>query len=126
MTADGPAPEGVQTRTAGLLSYPEICIMILNDNNKDLRGEHGPLRKVTDPTKRYGSYAYRLADDNGNHGIWIGFEDPDSAGNKASFVRGKGFGGISVFDLSFEDVRGACSDAKVKFPIVAKIKEKLA
>lgn len=122
--ADGPAPEGVQTRTPGLFSYPEICGMILNDLNKDLKGEHGPLRKIADPTKRYGTFAYRLADDNGNFGVWIGYDDPDSAGNKASFVRGKGFGGVAVFDLSLEDFRGACSGAK--FPIVSKIKEKLA
>lgn len=121
---DGEAPEGVQTRTAGLLSYPEICGMILNANNKDLKGEHAPLRKVSDPTKRYGSFAFRTADDSGNYGMWVGFEEPDSAGNKASFVRGKGLGGIALFDLSLEDFRGACSG--VKFPILLKIKEKLA
>lgn len=121
--ADGEAPEGVQSRTPGLLSYPEICGMILNAQNKDLKGEHAPLRKIADPTKRYGSYAFRLSDDNGNNGIWVGYEDPDSAGNKASFVKGKGFGGVAVFDLSQDDFRGACSGSK--FPIVTKIKEKL-
>jgi len=122
--ANGEAPEGVRTRSPGLLSYSEICTMILNEHNKDLKGEHGPLRKIADPTKRYGTFAFRLADDNGNHGIWIGFDDPDSAGHKASFVRGKGLGGIAVFDLSLEDFRGACTGTK--FPIVTKIKEKLA
>lgn len=97
--------------------------MILNTQNKDLKGEHAPLRKISDPTKRYGSYAFRLPDENGNHGMWVGFEEPESAGNKASFVRGKGFGGIAIFDLSLDDFRGACSGAK--FPIVTKIKEKL-
>lgn len=121
--ADGPAHEGVQTRTPGLLSYPEICNMILSPTNKDMKGEHAPFRKVVDPTKRYGTYAYRLPDDSGNHGVWVGYEEPDSAGNKASFVRGKGLGGVAVFDLSLEDFRGACSGAK--FPIIAKIKEKL-
>lgn len=121
--ADGEAPEGVQSRTPGLLSYPEICGMILNAQNKDLKGEHAPLRKIADPTKRYGSYAFRLSDDNGNNGIWVGYEDPDSAGNKASFVKGKGFGGAAIFDLSQDDFRGACSGSK--FPIVTKIKEKL-
>lgn len=123
VTAAGEAAEGVQTRTPGLYSYPETCGMILNQNNKDLKGEHAPLRKVVDPTKRYGTYAFRLPDENGNHGVWLGFEEPESAGSKASFVRGKGFGGVAVFDLSLEDFRGACSGAK--FPIVTKIKEKL-
>lgn len=97
--------------------------MILNSQNKDLKGEHAPLRKISDPTKRYGSYAFRLADESGNHGMWVGFEEPDSAGNKASFVRGKGLGGVAVFDLSLDDFRGACGS--IKFPIVTKIKEKL-
>lgn len=122
--ADGEASEGVQTRTPGLYSYPEICGMILSPSNKDLKGEHAPLRKISDPTKRYGTYAFRLADENGKYGVWVGYEEPDSAGNKASFVRGKGFGGVAVFDLSLDDFRGACTGAK--FPIVQKIKEKLA
>jgi len=123
VTANGPAPEGVQTRVPGLYSYPEICGMIVSPANKDLKGDHAPLRKISDPTKRYGTYAFRAADDSGTNGMWIGFDDPDSAGHKASFVRGKGLGGIAVFDLSLEDFRGACSGSK--FPIIAKIKEKL-
>lgn len=122
--AAGEAAEGVQTRTPGLYSYPEICGMILSPTNKDLKGEHAPLRKVSDPTKRYGTFAFRLPDESGNNGMWVGFEDPDSAGSKAAFVRGKGLGGVAVFDLSLEDFRGACTG--LKFPIVSKIKEKLA
>jgi chitinase len=120
---DGAAAEGVQTRTPGLLSYPEVCGMMLTPQNKDLKGESAPLRKIADPTKRYGSYAFRLADENGKHGMWVGFEEPESAGNKASFVRGKGLGGVAISDLSLEDFRGACTGSK--FPIVTKIKEKL-
>lgn len=59
---DGEAAEGVQTRTPGLLSYPEVCGLMLNAQNKDLKGEHAPLRKISDPTKRYGSYAFRLGE----------------------------------------------------------------
>lgn len=121
--ADGVAPEGVQSRTPGLLTYPELCGMILTPQNKDLKGEHAPLRKVPDPTKRYGTYAFRLPDENGNYGLWVGYEDPDSIGSKASFVKGKGLGGVAIFDLSQEDFRGSCSGTK--FPIVTKIKEKL-
>lgn len=121
--ANGEAAEGIQTRTPGLLSYGEICDKIQNSMNKDLKGEDAPLKKVSDPTKRYGTYAYRLADENDENGMWVGFEDPESAGNKASFVRGKGFGGIALFDLTLEDSRGTCSG--IKFPILNKIKEKL-
>lgn len=90
VATNGAAPEAVQTRTAGLLSYPEICNILLNDNNKNLKGEHAPLRRIPDPTKRYGVYAFRLPDDKGGYGMWVGYEDPESAGNKASFVKGKG------------------------------------
>lgn len=121
--ADGEAAEGVQSRIPGLLTFPEVCSMMLNAQNKDLKGEHGPLRKVADPTKRYGTYAYRLPDDSGNHGIWVAYEDPESIGSKAAFVKGKGFGGMALFDLSLDDFRGACSGTK--FPIITKIKEKL-
>ncbi|KAG5672410.1 hypothetical protein PVAND_002541 [Polypedilum vanderplanki] len=125
VAANGPAPEAVQTRTQGLYSYPEICNMLLNDQNVNLKGEHAPLRRVPDPTKRYGTYAFRLPDANGGYGVWVGYEDPESAGNKASFVKGKGLGGVAVFDLSTEDIRGSCTGGQIKFPILQKIKEKL-
>lgn len=126
VTANDRAPEGVQTRNPGLYSYPEICMMIANDNNKNVKGEHAPLNKVADPTKRYGTYAFRQADDNGKYGLWVGYTDPDSAANVASFVKGKGYGGIAIFDLSLDDFRGACNPTGgAKFPIVTKIKEKL-
>lgn len=124
VAADGPAPEAVQTRTSGLYSYPEICNMLLNDQNKNLKGEHAPLRKIADPTKRYGTYAFRLPDENGGYGVWVGYEDPESAGHKAAYVKGKGLGGVAIFDLSTEDIRGSCAGG-VKFPIVQKVKEKL-
>lgn len=123
VAANDRAPEGVQTRNPGLYSYPEICNMIANANNKNLKGEHAPLNKVADPTKRYGTYGFRQADDNGKYGLWVGYTDPDSAANVASFVKGKGFGGIAIFDLSLDDFRGGCGQNK--FPIVSKIKEKL-
>lgn len=120
---DGPAPEGVQTRTPGLLSYPEICSRIENDQNKNQKGANGPLKKASENAKRYGIYAVRLPDENGNNGVFVGYDDPDSAGSKAAYVKGSGFGGVAIFDLSLEDFRGACGGSK--FPIVKKIKEKL-
>lgn len=125
VATNGPAPEAVQTRREGFYSYPEICNMLLNDQNKNLKGEHAPLRRIPDPTKRYGLYAFRLPDDNGNHGVWVGYEDPESAGNKAAFVKGKGLGGVALFDLSTEDIRGSCTAGQNKFPILLKVREKL-
>lgn len=121
---EGPAPEGVQTQQAGLLAYPEICTRVENEQNKNLKGANGPLKKSSENAKRYGIYAVRLPDENGNNGIFVGFDDPDSAGSKAAYVKGSGFGGVAIFDLSLEDFRGACG-AGSKFPIVKKVREKL-
>lgn len=57
VTAAGAAPEGIQTHTAGIYSYPEVCNKLMNPQNKDLKGDNAPLRKVGDPTKRFGSFA---------------------------------------------------------------------
>lgn len=120
----GPADEGVQTRTPGMFSYPEVCTKIENEHNKMLKGADAPLKRGSENAKRYGIYAVRLPDENGKHGMWVGYDDPDSIGSKTSYVKGSGFGGVAIFDLSLEDFRGACTNG-VKFPLVSKIKEKL-
>lgn len=119
---DGPGAQG-QASAPGLLSWPEVCGKLQNPTNTHLRDENAPLRKVTDPTKRFGTYAYRLPNPDGEHGVWVGYEDPDSAGNKAGYVRAKGLGGISVFDITSDDYRGACSGDK--FPILRAAKYRL-
>ncbi|XP_030758282.1 chitinase-like protein Idgf4 isoform X2 [Sitophilus oryzae] len=124
LTTDGAAEPGQYSNEAGLLSYPEICNKIATP--KEIQaGYLGKLRKVNDPTKRYeldnqfwnvtdttkryGSYAFRLPDKDGNNGIWVGFEDPDTVGNKASYVKAKGLGGIALVDISLDDFRGTCT-----------------
>lgn len=52
LTSDGPGEEGPQSKLPGLLSYPEVCAKLSNPNN--LKGADAALRKVTDPSKRYG------------------------------------------------------------------------
>lgn len=123
VVADGPAPEGIQSKQEGLYSYTEICAKLLNDQNKNLKGENGPVRKVGDPSKRFGPYGYRLPDSNGKFGMWIGYEDPDSAGNKAAYARAKNLGGVSIMDLTFDDFRGSCSGDK--FPILRSARYRL-
>lgn len=119
----GPAAPGIQTKQEGVLSYPEICTKLTNPQNKDLKGENGPIRKVGDPTKRYGSYGFRLPDSSGSFGIWLGYEDPETAGNKAAYVRAKNLGGVAIFDLTLDDFRGACSGDK--FPILRAARYRL-
>ncbi|XP_017038705.1 chitinase-like protein Idgf5 [Drosophila ficusphila] len=118
--ANGAAPGGRQTTTPGLLSWPEIC-ELLQQQPQDRETPH--LRKVGDPTKRFGIYAYRAADDQGENGIWVGYEDPTTAAIKAGFVQAQGLGGVSFHDLSLDDFRGQC--AGEKFPILRSIKFKL-
>ncbi|KAI9590205.1 chitinase-like protein Idgf4 [Glossina fuscipes] len=120
--ADGPAAGGLQTQTDGLLSWPEVCAKLPNPANQHLKGADSPLRKVGDPTKRFGNYAYRSTDDKGENGIWVGYEDPDTAANKAAYVKTKGLGGVALVDLSFDDFRGACTGDK--YPILRAIKFK--
>lgn len=114
--ANGAAAAGLQSKKEGILSYPEICAKLPNPSNKDMKGENAPIRKVGDPTKRYGTYAYRIPDSDGKNGLWIGYEDPDTAGNKAAYVRAKNLGGVAIFDMSLDDFRGTCSPEK--FPIL--------
>ncbi|XP_054745149.1 chitinase-like protein Idgf1 [Anastrepha obliqua] len=116
----GPAPAGSQSLIPGLLSWPEICAKMPNNVNADYRGENAPLRKVTDLEQRYGNYALRPADDNGEHGMWVSYDDPDFAAIKASYVRTKGLGGVALYDLSYDDFRGLCTG--LKFPILRAIK----
>lgn len=105
------------------MSWPEVCAKLPNPTNANLKGEDAPLRKVGDPTKRFGSYAYRIIDSDGNFGAWVSYEDPDTAGNKAGYVRAKGLGGIAIFDLSLDDFRGSCSGDK--YPILRAAKYRL-
>lgn len=88
-----------------------------------MKGENAPIRKVGDPTKRYGSYGFRLPDKDGNFGLWIGYEDADTAGNKAAYVRAKNLGGVAIFDLTLDDLRGSCSGDK--FPILRAARYRL-
>nr|AAL39252.1 GH12410p [Drosophila melanogaster] len=118
--ANGAAPPGRQTVTPGLLSWPEICDL-LQQQPQDREVPH--LRKVGDPTKRFGIYAYRAADDQGENGLWVGYEDPLTAAIKAGFVHAQGLGGVAFHDLSMDDFRGQC--AGEKFPILRSIKFKL-
>lgn len=34
-----------------------------------------------------GTYAYRLPDDSGEGGLWVSYEDPDTAGQKATYAK---------------------------------------
>lgn len=75
---------------------------------------------MTDLTQKYGNYALRPANEEGEHGMWLSFDDPDFAGIKAAYAKGKGLGGMAIFDVSYDDFRGLCTGQK--FPTIRSIK----
>lgn len=76
-----------------------------------------------DPSKRLGSYAYRLPKKSDDTGLWVGYEDTESAAYKAAYVKNKGLGGVAIFDLSLDDPRGVCDGHT--FPILRAAKNGL-
>lgn len=120
--ADGPGDAGPQTKTPGLLSYPEVCTLLPNPNAKTTSAPH-LLRRVTDPSHKLGSYAFRLPDSSSDHGLWVAYEDPDTAGYKGAYAKNKGLGGIAIWDISLDDFRGVCTGER--FPILKAAKNHL-
>lgn len=118
---NGTAPAGNYTATPGLLSWPEICVRIHKD--KELTGDQAPLRKVGDPVKRFGTYAYRSADDEGKYGLWVSYEEPATAGLKAAYSAVKDLGGVALFDLTLDDVKGECGMGQ--YSILRSLKDNL-
>nr|QFZ95583.1 imaginal disc growth factor [Bena bicolorana] len=118
--ADGPGEAGPYTKIEGILSYPEVCAKLINPNHQ--KGMLPHLRKVTDPSKRFGTYAFRLPE-NDEGGIWVSYEDPDTAGQRAAYVKSKSLGGVSIVDLSMDDFRGLCTGDK--YPILRAAKYRL-
>lgn len=115
--AEGPGEAGPHSGIPGLLSYAEVCTKLTET-------ALGRLRRVNDPSKKYGSYAYEpYNSDTGAEGLWVGFEDTDTAGNKASYAKAKGLGGVAIFDLSLDDFRGVCTGDK--YPLIRGAKYKL-
>lgn len=82
------------------------------------------LEIIGDPTHRYGSYAFRLPDESGRYGLWVGYEDPESAQNKAGYVMTKNLGGVAIHDLTNDDFRGQCTGDK--YPILRAAKYRLS
>lgn len=55
LTTDGPGEAGPYTQQEGLLSYPEICSKIATPTEIQA-GYLGKLRKINDPSKRFGKF----------------------------------------------------------------------
>lgn len=112
LKADGPGKAGPYLDEKGTMAYYEICPTLTTS---------GPssssilLRKVPDTTNRLGTYAFRQ--DDKLKGIWVSYEDPDSANKKAYYAKLKGLGGVAIMDLSLDDFKGSCDTNHRNFPI---------
>ncbi|XP_015368583.1 PREDICTED: chitinase-like protein EN03 [Diuraphis noxia] len=120
VNADGPGEEGTYTKTEGLLAYYEICPHLVESTAATT--SLTLYRRVPDPSKNLGTYAFRLPKDDVK-GIWISFEEPETAKQKATYVKQNNLGGMALMDLSLDDARGLC-DAN-KYPILKAIKNVL-
>lgn len=69
-----------------------------------------------------GTYAFRLPKGD-TTGIWVSFEDPDTAGSKASYAKAKGLGGVAIVDITLDDFRGLCTGDK--YPLMRAAKYRL-
>ena len=117
LKADGPGEQGPYLKEEGTMAYYEICPLLTTAND----AASTLLKKVTEPTNRLGTYAYRLPASKVK-GIWVSYEDPEVAGKKAYYAKVKGLGGVAIVDLSLDDFKGSCTAASTKFPIVQSVK----
>ncbi|KAM7352605.1 chitinase-like protein Idgf3 [Cochliomyia hominivorax] len=115
---NGSAPAGPITHTRGFLSYPEICEHFPKPNEKNIT----PWTRVVDPTRKYGNYAYRPAEK--YPGVWISYEDPLTAAFKVDYAKNHNLGGVALFDITLDDLRGRCNNGDT-FPILRSIVIKL-
>jgi len=121
IVADGPGEQGTVTKTPGQLAWQETCLL-LKTGDKSRDGPDRILRKVTDPSKRLGSYGFKAYQKDAP-GLWVSYEEPDTAAYKAAYVKGKQLGGIALLDLSLDDPRGVCGNGE--FPILKAAKNAL-
>ncbi|XP_032898834.1 acidic mammalian chitinase-like [Amblyraja radiata] len=85
--AGGAGPAGKYTRTAGFLAYYEICGFLNGATSEWNAPQDTP-------------YAFKT-------GIWIGYDNVKSFGDKVEWLKKNNFGGAMVWDLALDDFSGA-------------------
>lgn len=120
--ADGPGEAGPYLQRYGRLSYYELCPLlaipsVANDSVT-------LLQRVPDVSKRQGTYAFRPATKD-LEGIWVSYDDPEVAAQKARHVKINGLGGVVVVDITYDDFKGTCDNTRTFYPILSAVKMNL-
>ena len=79
------------------------------------------MRKIVDPGKKRGAYGFRLPYKKVEEGLWVGYEEPETATAKAAYAKSRGLGGVAILDLSLDDSRGICDGNRFPITRAAKI-----
>lgn len=122
LKVEGPGEKGSLIQEEGYLSYGEICSQLASLT--DVNASPTTLRKVPDPQKRLGTYAFRLPNKQlkNEYGIWVSYEDPETIGAKATYVKQNGLAGVAMVDLTLDDFKGNCGE---KYVLVKSAKNSL-
>ena len=83
--AKGAAPAGFLTKAAGSMGYMEICLKVKNAGWIEVDDPEGP-------------YAFSK-----DRAIWVGYDTPGSAADKAAYIKHRGLGGAMLWDLPQDD-----------------------
>ncbi|XP_060071116.1 uncharacterized protein LOC132551031 [Ylistrum balloti] len=99
----GDSTAGNLSDLVGFMSYYEICYAIQNGDGTGY-SDYGEPYYVQDSQ-------------------WIGYDDVNSVREKAEWVVGQEYGGISMFSLTFDDYSQYCNISDVSFPLINTIKD---
>ncbi|KRT79630.1 Carbohydrate-binding protein, partial [Oryctes borbonicus] len=96
----GPAEAGEYTKQPGMLAYYEICGKIRNK------------RWIAVKNRSSGPYAYYREQ-------WVGYDNIESAEEKAKYVSLNGYGGVVAWTIDLDDFNNLCCDGT--FPLLKAI-----
>ncbi|XP_050392559.1 chitotriosidase-1 [Patella vulgata] len=103
---NGTGSPGPYTDSSGIMAFFEVCKVIQSGEYNEAWSEEQSV-----------PYAYSKTD-------WLGYDNVRSAKLKANYVKDHQFGGIMVWELSFDDFGGSHCEMG-KFPLLNTLKQTL-
>nr|AUM84820.1 chitinase-like protein 9 [Lutzomyia longipalpis] len=101
----GPGPIGPYTQDPGTLNYIEICE----------KQQQGGWTTVWDNDQKV-PYTYKGTE-------WIGYDNVESVKIKVDYAKSYNLGGVMIYSLEQDDIRGVCGGGK--YPLMTAIKNSL-